>query len=99
MNQVICVGRVVQLAVIGFGDNNPSGAIQIAVKRNYQNEDGIYDTDIIPCILNGSLATNAMKYCKAEDVIGVRGRLKTEDDKLVVVADKITFLASRKREK
>lgn len=80
--------------------------INLAVQRSYKNEDGIYETDFIRCILWNGIATNTAEYCKRGDLVGVKGRLQTrkyevnEEVKYIteVIVDRISFLASKKGE-
>lgn len=72
--------------------------ITVAVPRSYKNGDGIYETDYIDCILFQQLAEKTDEYCKTGDVIAVKGRLEKskEDDSMVLVAEKVSFLSSKK---
>ena len=96
-NMVYLIGRIVELR-----DDN----VRIAVQRSYKNEDGIYETDFIRCILWNGIATNTAEYCKRGDLVGVKGRLQTrkyevnEEVKYIteVIVDRISFLASKKGE-
>ena len=95
MNQVILVGRITS----DVKDNN----VTIAVNRSFKNADGVYETDFISIELFGAIGQNMAEYCKKGDIIGVKGRLQTknsEDGKLItyIVAEKVTFLSSRKNE-
>lgn len=105
MNSVMLVGRLTKdIEVTKLDSGKDVTRISIAINRNYKNPDGIYETDFINCILWDSLAKNTCEYCKKGDVIGVRGRLQTstyEKDgekkySLDVIAEKITFLSSKK---
>lgn len=98
MNQLFIVGRLVK---------NPEGEIiTIAVNRSYKNAEGVYETDFIDILLGNDMARNVTEYCKKGDLIGIKGRLESRaiDDGdghilrkgMVVVADKVTFLSSRK---
>lgn len=95
-NLVTLVGRLVSNPTLEKKEEKNISCITLAIPRSYKNENGIYETDFIPVILNGSLAVNSCEYCLKGDVIGVRGRLQVDDEKLVVIAEKLTFLASRK---
>lgn len=79
-------------------ENSKRLYITVAVPRSYKNGDGIYETDYIDCILLPYLAEKINEFCKAGDVIGVKGRLekRKEDNSMVLVAEKISFLASAK---
>jgi single-strand DNA-binding protein len=70
-------------------------SITIAVPRQYKNCEGIYETDFIPARIFGSVAENTCEYCKKGDLIGIKGRLQS-NDKLELIAEKITFLTTNK---
>lgn len=88
MNNVVIVGRITR-----FEGNE----VTISVNRNYKNEDGVYMTDSIPVCLGMNMVEQMEKYCKITDVIGVKGRLENRDG-VVVVAEKVSFIASKKAE-
>lgn len=101
LNQIVLVGRLVQDPEIKELENGMrTSYITLAVSRSWKNADGIYETDFIPCLLYKGIAENTTKYCKKGDVIGVKGRVQTkqEEDKTIIeiVAEKVTFLSSRK---
>lgn len=93
-NQVIVVGRLANDIKL---ENNKCEII-LSVNRPFKNEEGIYETDLISCLLWNGVAENTAEYCKKGDLVGVKGRLQTEDNKLIVIAEKITFLSSKKEE-
>lgn len=106
MNQVIIVGRLTKDPEIYKEDGNKKRAmITVAVNRQYKNPDGIYETDFINCILWNVIAENTCEYCKKGDVVGVKGRIQSdiinqEDGNtkyyLNIIAEKVTFLSSKK---
>lgn len=105
LNQSILVGRIVHEPEIRETENGTKVTnITLAVQRSYKNINGEYDTDFIPCILWKGIAESTVEYCKKGDLIGVRGRIQTktiekEDTKKYlteVVAEKVTFLSSKK---
>ena len=89
LNQVILVGKVKEIK---------GGKIKIAVNRTFKNEEGIYESDIIPVVLSGCLNETFKDYCKVDDVIGVKGRLESTERKIYVCAEKVTFLSTKKEE-
>lgn len=108
LNQVVLVGRLTDNVEL---DNTESGkkvaSICMAVQRSYKSVSGEYETDFIKCILWNGIAENTSEYCKKGDIVGIKGRLQTSnytDDKNVkhyiteVVAEKVTFLSSKKEE-
>ena len=107
LNQTVLVGRLVKEPELFTteGGHKMTG-ITLAVPRSYKNADGTYDTDFIPCILWRGVAENAVEYCHKGDLLGVKGRLQsrvieddnTKKDVMEVVAEKITFLSSKKKE-
>lgn len=103
LNQVVMVGRLTSDPEINeVGNDRKVATITLAVQRSYKNAEGVYETDFIKCILWNGIAENTAEYCKKGDVIEVKGRIQTTnvDDKIVmeVVAEKISFLSSRKEE-
>lgn len=98
LNQVVMVGRITgQPNLEKKEDGSKYTNIKIAVPRSYKNEEGIYDTDFIDCVLCSSLAENAVEYCKQGDLVGIKGRLQNNDNILNVVAEKLTFLSSSRK--
>lgn len=108
MNQIVLVGRLTgDPEIITTEKSKKMSAITIAVPRSYKNTEGIYETDFIRCILWNNIALNTCEYCHSGDVVGVKGRLQTrsyEDESknrkyiTEVIAEKITFLSSNKKE-
>ena len=89
---MMLVGRLVENEV-------KENTFTIAVNRAFKNAEGIYETDFIPCLIEGKdMCNNFKEYCRKGDIIGVKGRLETREDKLIVVVDKLTFLSSAKKE-
>ena len=103
LNQVIIVGRLTNdIAITKTEDGKKLTRITLACTRPYKNADGIYETDFVDCTLWEGIAEKTIEYCHKGDVIGVRGRIqsKMEDNAriLEIIAEKITFLSSKKQE-
>lgn len=88
LNQIALVGRIIE--------NEEEGYITIAVPRYFKNEEGEYDTDYIKCKVMGHIEENTKKWTKKGDIIGIKGRLQEEEGTLYVIAEKVTFLSSKK---
>ena len=109
LNQTVLVGRITTNPELKTLNNDKKGLdITLAIPRSYKNEEGIYDTDFITCKVWNGVAENVAEYCKKGDIVGVKGRLqtRTEQDEqgnkryiMEVIAEKVTFLSSRKEEK
>lgn len=98
MNSSTLVGRIEEINEIKELENGEKKVtITLAVTRSYQNEEGEYETDFIPCVLWGNTAKTTTEYCEKGDVIGIRGRLQMSCRKLVVVAERVTFLSTKER--
>lgn len=87
MNQVVLVGRLVK----ELQDKD----LYIAVPRQYKNEDGEYEKDIIKCIVKDTMIENINNYCKVGDVIAIKGRMESNNNSQDIIVEKITFLAQR----
>lgn len=103
LNQVIIVGRLTKdIAITETENGKKTVTITLACTRPYKNVDGIYETDFIDCTLWESMAENTAEYCHKGDVIGIRGRIETRtiNDKKItrIIAEKVTFLSSKKPE-
>lgn len=95
LNQVFLVGRLTgDVTVKELEGDKKVAYITVAVQRAYKNEEGIYETDLIPCVLWDMIAENTAKYCRKGDLVGVKGRLQSGDNGIELVTDKITFLSS-----
>ena len=106
LNQVVLVGRLTKDPEIRTSENGKKyTSIVVAVSRSYKNSDGLYDADYVRCILWNGIAANTSEYCHSGDVVGIKGRLQVSsyetengEKKYVtdVVAEKVTFLSSKK---
>ncbi len=95
LNQIVVVGRMVSDPQINETENGKVATITLAVPRSYKNENGEYETDFIPCVLWKGIATNTCEYCKKGDLIGIKGRMQSIENKLEIIAEKVTFLSSK----
>lgn len=100
LNQIVIVGRLVDRPIVEESENGRKVCvITLAVSRSFKNVEGEYDTDFIKCTLWRGIAESTAEYCEKGDVIGVKGRLQClEGNSLQVVAEKVTFLSSRRKE-
>ena len=89
-NMVYLIGRIASEL-----ENKEEQVFNVAVQRTL-NEEGIYETDIIPVLIKGTISTTTYKYCKKGDLVGVKGQLYTIDNKLIVMVEKLSFLSSNK---
>lgn len=96
MNQSILIGRICNDIQIQKEGNKEFAIITLAVQRTYKNEDGEYDTDFIDAVLAGGVATHTAEYCQKGDLIGIKGRLEGSHTGVRLMADKVTFLSSKK---
>jgi len=108
MNHVILVGRLTGTPEIVKTESHHSRTIvNLAVPRIFKNQDGLYETDFIRCVLWNGIADRASEYCKKGDIVCIRGRLQvrnfdTESGEkkylTEVIAETISFVSSVKKE-
>ena len=107
LNQAVLVGRIVQDPELRTTNGGKVAYITLAVPRSFKNSDGQYDTDFISCVLWKGVAESTVEYCKKGDLVGIKGRIQTRDVELEdethkkyveVVAEKVTFLSSKRQE-
>lgn len=107
LNQIVLVGRLTRDITVNKSDNGTKVAtMTLAIPRSFKNSDGVYDTDFIDCTVFESIAENTSEYCKKGDIVGVKGRIQSsviekdnkKDYKMDIIAEKVTFLSSKKQE-
>ena len=86
LNNFVLVGRLME----EIEDSN----IKVSVSRLYKNEDGNYENDIIEVFITDNILGNMKEYCTKGSLLGIKGRIESKEDKMILVADKITFLQS-----
>lgn len=92
LNQLVLVGRLKEIKEEEKGIN-----ITLVVPRSYKNEEGIYEEDYIPVRLFGNVANNTKEWCNKGDLIGIKGRIQVKESVIpAIVAEKVTFLSSKK---
>ena len=94
LNQIVLVGKLNRINEIG----DKQVLITLATPRPYKNENGEYDTDYIDVLLRNGIADNTKEYCKIGDTIGIKGRIENLKESIIpaIVAEKVTFLSSKK---
>ena len=88
LNQVVMVGRLVK--------EPTKEELVILVPRNYKNKEGLYDEDIF--VIHHKMTSIIEQNVHEGDLVGVKGKLESENNEIKIKAEKITFLSSRKRE-
>jgi single-strand DNA-binding protein len=101
LNQTVLVGRLINdPEVIETETGKKKVVIELSIPRSYKNSNGEYENDLVDCVLWTGIAEQTAEHCKKGDLLGVKGKIQTTmvDDKKVteVVAEKVTFLSSRK---
>ena len=105
LNQVVVVGRLVKDPELRETESGKKVTyITLAVPRSYKNSNNEYETDFIDCTLWKGIAESTTEYCHKGDLLGIKGRLQTgsyekDGEKKYttdVIAEKITFLTSKK---
>lgn len=105
LNQIVLVGRIAVDPEVKEVDNGKTVSnLRLAVPRSYKNENGEYDTDFLDITLWNGIAQNTSEYCKKGDIVGVKGRMQTnnyekedgtKEYKMNIIAEKVTFLSSK----
>ena len=73
-NMVYLIGRLTEDPCIKkLEDDRDMLTINLAVQRSFKNEDNIYETDYLRCILWNALAEHTCEYCRKGDLVGIKG--------------------------
>lgn len=106
MNQLILVGRLTKTPEIKKQEGKSNCYITVAIKRQFKNSDGIYDTDFINCTVWNVIAEKVCEYCKKGDIVSVKARIQNnnyidKEDKKVytyeIIAEQVSFMQSQKK--
>ena len=77
MNKVILIGNLTQDIELKSSQGGTSVCrFTVAVRRDYKNANGEYETDFISCVAFNKLAELMDKYCRKGDKIAVSGAIK-----------------------
>jgi len=107
MNQLILVGRLTKDPEIKKIDSKSCCYLTVAVKRQFKNSEGIYESDFITCTVWNIIAEQVCEYCKKGDVVSIKARVQNnnytdKDDKKVysyeMVAEQVSFVQSQHRD-
>ena len=67
----------------------------LRIPSSEKNKDGIYEADLIKCIVPKEKVKYINEYCAINSIIGIKGHLRVIDNEMVVVINKATFLSSK----
>ncbi len=94
LNQTVVVGKILTMPRTLIGLEEGQYCFEIVVPRvGTSNID-----DRITCITTENIATNMNNYTRVQDIIGVKGSIRTINDTLYVFAEKITFLSTHRND-
>lgn len=101
LNKVFLLGKATNIEL--QENNKEESTITLSVPRSFKNNDGVYDTDFIECTLKGQIAVNTKQYCSTGNILGIKAHIEASTSKeekvpMKLVADKITFLSSKKED-
>lgn len=97
LNQVVLVGRIQNEFEVQMSERGKQLTLVLEVNRNYKNLDGEYDIDYIPVKILRTMVDRVVENCSKGDLISVKGRVtKLKNDDLGILAEKVTFLSSKK---
>ena len=105
MNKVILIGRLSQDPEMRTTPNVvATTTFNIAVSRNFTNQNGERETDFFRCVAWRKQAENIARYCHKGTQVAVEGRLQTNNYEAQdgtrrystdIVCDNVSFLGSR----
>lgn len=96
-NSVVLIGRINNdIEKIDTGEETTYRLV-LNISRNFKNQNGEYETDFIPIELMSNVGSNVFEYCQKGDLVGVRGRIKSEGAKTIqIMGERVTFLSNNK---
>lgn len=97
MNNVVLIGRIDNDIEKVENEEKTSYKLMLKISRNFKNENGEYETDLVPIELMSYIGSNVLQYCKKGDLIGAKGRIQSNENEISVIAERITFLSNNKK--
>ena len=95
MNMVYLVGRLAtDPKTIKEGEKEYL-SFKMCVKKSYKNDEGIYESDIFPVEIPFLNNEKYKKYMHKCDIVGIKGYLSYRNKKLVIMVEKLSFLAKK----
>ena len=87
-NSVTLVGRINFM-------NPACNTLEIkCIKQLYKNDIKVGTEEVyVPVIVSDLIMKQTKQYCNINDIIGIKGYLKHQDGRLMVMAEKITVLS------
>ncbi|ADU31835.1 single-stranded DNA-binding protein [Evansella cellulosilytica] len=108
LNQVMLIGRISKDPVMNTTKEGTAVTrLHLAVRRNYKNAEGNYDTDFISCTAWKKLAETTSDYCSKGSLVCVTGRIQMRsydigDNRRMtvseIVAENVTFLQLKRNQ-
>lgn len=102
---VLLIGRLTHDVEIKEYPNGSVAKVTLAVRREFKNSDGVYDTDFFPVTLWEGVAATCKEYCRKGSLISIKGRLQMNkwessegkmNNTVEIVGETITILSSNK---
>lgn len=88
LNNFMVVGRINNIDL-----KDDICVLTLRVPRSFKNKDGEYEEDLITIQVFNNLSDTLNEYCKAGNLVGVKGRIQSSN---ILVVEKVTFLSSKK---
>ena len=96
-NHVVLIGRINNDIEKIEMDDKTTYKLMLNISRNFKNQDGDYENDVIPIELMSYVGNTTFEYCKKDDLVGIRGRIESkENNPIKIIAEKVTFLSSNR---
>ena len=92
LNQVILVGKVLE-EIESFVDHDGNILSKILLEIVSYKSEVEEVSNKIPVLLNKDLASSIYEYLKVGMTIGVKAHIKSTDDSIVVMGEKLTFIS------
>ncbi len=108
MNQLFLVGRLTKDPEISKTGGLDQCKVTLAVKRQFKNSNGVFETDFITCTVWNVIAQRVCEYCKKGDLISLKGRIQNnnylgKDEKMVytyeIIAEQVSFMQKESNDK
>ena len=91
LNNCVLMGRLKELEI---KENNgvKMGIMYLSIPKNEE------ENVVLEIVVCENMINNVKDYCDKGDLVGIKGKIDLLDNKTTIIAEKITFLSTRKND-
>ena len=89
MNQLFMIGVIKEMPT------SEDNMFVIEIRRNYKNNQGVFEKDLFRCFLWSAISKKISLACKVGDLIALKGRLVCDNERSEILVEQVALLNRR----